>query len=35
MRVIDHLLRPNGIVLTPDNRLLYVSDRGTQKLHRY
>lgn len=35
VRVIDHLLRPNGIVLTPDNRLLYVSDRGTQKLHRY
>lgn len=33
--VIDDLERPNGIVITPDNRLLYVSDRGTQKLHRY
>ena len=33
--VIDHLQRPNGIVITPDERTLYVSDRGTQKLHRY
>jgi len=33
--VIDNLQRPNGIVITPDNRLVYVSDRGTQKLHRY
>ena len=34
-RVIDNLERPNGIVITPDDRLVYVSDRGTQKLHRY
>ncbi len=33
--VIDSLQRPNGIILTPDNRVLYVSDRGTQRLHRY
>ena len=33
--VIDDLARPNGIVITPDNRLVYVSDRGSQKLHRY
>ena len=35
VRVIDDLQRPNGIVLSADNGLLYVSDRGTQKLHRY
>jgi gluconolactonase len=35
VRVIDDLQRPNGIVVTPDGRRLYVSDRGTQKLHRY
>lgn len=33
--MIDNLLRPNGIVITPDNKLVYISDRGTQKLHRY
>ncbi len=35
VRVIDNLQRPNGIVLTRDGKTLYVSDRGTQKLHRY
>lgn len=30
-----NIQRPNGILLTPDNKLLYLSDRGTQKLHRY
>jgi gluconolactonase len=34
-RVVDDLLRPNGIAITPDGRTLYVSDRGTQRLHRY
>jgi gluconolactonase len=33
--MIDNLLKPNGILLSPDQGLLYVSDRGTQKLHRY
>ena len=33
--VIGDLARPNGIVITPDDQLVYVSDRGTQKLHRY
>ena len=33
--VIDNLLKPNGIAITPDQLWLYVSDRGTQKLHRY
>jgi gluconolactonase len=35
VRVIEGLLRPNGIVLTADESTLYVSDRGTQKLLRY
>jgi gluconolactonase len=34
-RVVSDLQRPNGIVVTPDNRLVYISDRGTQKLHRF
>ncbi len=33
--VINDLLKPNGILITPDNKHVYVSDRGTQKLHRY
>ena len=35
VRVIDNLARPNGLALSADRRLLYVSDRGTQKVHRY
>ncbi len=35
VRVIDNLEKPNGIVITPDGKTLYVSDRGKQKLHRY
>lgn len=34
-RVISNLQKPNGIIITPDNKTLYVSDRGTQQLHRY
>ena len=34
-RLLKDLLKPNGIVITLDNGHLYVSDRGTQKLHRY
>jgi len=35
VRVLDNLEKPNGILITPDNKHIYVSDRGTQKLHRY
>jgi gluconolactonase len=35
VRIIEGLGRPNGIAFSPDGKLLYVSDRGTQKLHRY
>ena len=34
-RIISNLKRPNGILITPDDKTLFVSDRGTQKLHRY
>ena len=33
--LIRDLVKPNGIVITPDDSTIYVSDRGTQKLHRY
>ncbi|MFO0906037.1 MAG: SMP-30/gluconolactonase/LRE family protein [Pirellulales bacterium] len=33
--LIRDLQKPNGIALSPDGRLLYVSDRGSQRLHRY
>jgi gluconolactonase len=35
VKVIADLQKPNGIVITPNGKTLYVSDRGTQKLHRY
>ena len=35
VRVLDGLQKPNGILFAADFRTLYVSDRGTQKLHRY
>ncbi|MEM7231079.1 MAG: DUF6454 family protein [Planctomycetota bacterium] len=33
--VVKNLGRPNGILITPDDRTVYVSDRLSQKLHRY
>jgi gluconolactonase len=33
--LVSDLERPHGILVTPDDRFVYVSDRGTQKLHRY
>lgn len=33
--LLNDLQKPNGIVITPDDQWIYVSDRGTQKLHRY
>jgi len=35
VRVIDHLVRPNGIVGTPDGKKLYVVDQGVQKTYEY
>lgn len=34
-RIIDDLVRPNGIALSPNGKLLYVVDNGTDKMHRY
>jgi sugar lactone lactonase YvrE len=35
VRILDNLKRPNGILLSPDETVMYISDRGTQQLHRY
>ncbi|MDP6546582.1 MAG: SMP-30/gluconolactonase/LRE family protein [Phycisphaerae bacterium] len=34
-RVIDDMKRPNGIVGTPDGKVLYVADHGAGKVYRY
>gem|GEM_PF-321870 len=34
-RIIDDLVRPNGIALAPDGRYLYVVDNGASAVHRY
>ena len=33
--IISDLQRPNGILISPDQKKLFVSDRGTQQLHQY
>ena len=35
MRVTDDLIRPNGIIGTQDNTLLYVADPGGKTIYRY
>jgi gluconolactonase len=35
IRVIDDLKQPNGIIGTPDGKLLYVADIGAGKTYRY
>ncbi len=34
-RIIDNLVRPNGIGLSPDNQTLYVNDHGDEKIWAY
>lgn len=34
-RIIDDLVRPNGIALSPDGKWLYVVDNGASLLYRY
>lgn len=34
-RLVDNLVRPNGIALSPDGAFLYVVDNGAHSLHRY
>lgn len=33
--VIDDLVKPNGIIGTPDGKILYVADAGGRKIYRY
>ena len=35
LRVIDDMVRPNGLVGTPDGKVLYVADHGAGKTYRY
>ncbi|MFI4859701.1 MAG: SMP-30/gluconolactonase/LRE family protein [Phycisphaerales bacterium JB063] len=35
LRIIDDLTRPNGIVLSPDESILYVADNGTNEIFAY
>jgi gluconolactonase len=35
IRVIDDMVRPNGIIGTPDGKILYVADLGGSKTFRY
>ena len=35
IRVIDDMVRPNGLVGTPDGRLLYATDWGDKKTYKY
>jgi gluconolactonase len=34
-RVIDDMKKPNGVVGSPDGKLLYVADHGGKKVYRY
>ncbi len=35
IRVINDMVRPNGLIGTPSGKILYVSDHGAQKTYRY
>ena len=35
IRVIDDMVRPNGLIGTPDGRILYVADHGDDKTYSY
>jgi sugar lactone lactonase YvrE/L-ascorbate metabolism protein UlaG (beta-lactamase superfamily) len=35
IRVIDDMVRPNGVIGTPDGKILYVTDHGGGKTFRY
>lgn len=35
MRVVDDMVRPNGIIGTPDGKTLYVTDHGAEETYRY
>jgi gluconolactonase len=35
VRVADDLVRPNGLIGTPDGRTLYIADAGAERTYRY
>lgn len=35
VRVIDNMVRPNGLIGTPDGKTLYVADHGAQMTYKY
>jgi gluconolactonase len=35
IRVVDDMVQPNGIIGTPDGKILYIADIGGQKTYRY
>jgi gluconolactonase len=35
VRVIDDMVRPNGLIGTPDGKTLYVSDHGAKRIYLY
>lgn len=35
VRVVDDMVRPNGVIGTPDGKILYVADRGANKTYSY
>jgi gluconolactonase len=35
VRVIDDMVRPNGLAGTPDGKMLYVSDHGAKQIYLY
>jgi len=35
IRVVEDMAQPNGIIGTPDGKLLYIADIGAQKTYRY
>jgi gluconolactonase len=35
VRVVDDIVQPNGIIGTPDGKILYVADIGDKKIYRY
>lgn len=35
VRIVDDLVQPNGIIGTPDGKMLYIADIGGQKTYKY
>jgi len=35
IRVVDDMVRPNGVIGTPDGKILYIADHGAKKTYSY